>query len=234
MGARSTSADLQTQLNILSWIGVAGDLTDGQLLQTFLSGGDGDSQAAFTVLVERHGPMVMAVCRSVAWQLVRYRRRVPGHVLGVGAQESQIRSRNGESVASWLHGVALWVSKRARSDAFRRIAYERRWAEMRPLRYDRTADPTASWTELHEEIDRLPVRFRDPLVRFTSWRAGPFCSTQWPGVLRRAWDSLIPTVEGPGAVTRPTSTPPGWLPPTASSPKPLLQRRSRRLYPNLW
>ena len=40
----------------------ARDLTDGELLQRFLTNREG---AAFTILLQRHGPMVLGVCRRV-------------------------------------------------------------------------------------------------------------------------------------------------------------------------
>jgi hypothetical protein len=58
MGSGSAGANLPNQLNILLWFGVVGDLSDGQLVQRFLTARDGADQAAFTALVERHGPMV--------------------------------------------------------------------------------------------------------------------------------------------------------------------------------
>src|SRR3954470_16018139 len=65
MASGSAGSDLRNQLNILFRFGVVGDISDGQLLQRFLSARDGDDQAAFTALVERHGPMVLGVCREV-------------------------------------------------------------------------------------------------------------------------------------------------------------------------
>ena len=72
--------------------------------------------------------------------------------------------RNLDSVASWLHGVACRVSRRARSDAIQRKAHEQRGAEIRASRHGCKADEPESWTELHEEIARLPARYREPLV----------------------------------------------------------------------
>ena len=45
--------------------GVVGDLTDGQLLERFVAGRDESAEAGFAALVERHGPMVLRVCRQI-------------------------------------------------------------------------------------------------------------------------------------------------------------------------
>ncbi len=39
--------------------------TDGELLERFVSGPAGWSESAFTILVERHGPLVWGVCRRI-------------------------------------------------------------------------------------------------------------------------------------------------------------------------
>ena len=61
---QAASADLRNQLNTLSGVGVVGNLSDGSLLERIVHDRDGGAGAAFTVLVERHGPMVSGVCRQ--------------------------------------------------------------------------------------------------------------------------------------------------------------------------
>ena len=162
MAARSSGGVLQSQLNILSSLGVAGDLTDGQLLGRCLSPCEGGAQAAFTALVERHGPMVLKVCRQVLGDSHDAEDAFQATFLVLLRKAGSVR--NADSVASWLHGVAYRVSRRAEADAIQRRAHEQRVAEMKAFRHDREADRPESWTELHEEIARLPARYREPLV----------------------------------------------------------------------
>ena len=84
MTANAASADLRKQLSTLSGIGVVGNLSDGSLLERMLHERDEAAQAAFTVLVERHGPMVLGVCRQARGQLARRGRCVSGDVHGAG------------------------------------------------------------------------------------------------------------------------------------------------------
>ena len=162
MAARSSGGVLQSRLNILSRLGVVGDFTDGQLLRQCRSAGEGGGQAAFTALVERHGPMVLKVCRQVLGDSHDVEDAFQATFLVLLRKASSVR--NADSVASWLHGVAYRVSRRAKADAIQRRAHEHRVAEMRASRHDREADRPETWTELHEEIARLPARYREPLV----------------------------------------------------------------------
>ncbi len=162
MAARSSGGVLQRQLNVLSQVGVVGGLTDGQLLQRCLGGRDGGAQPAFTALVERHGPMVLDVCRQVLGDLHDADDAFQATFLVLLRKAGTVR--NADSVASWLHGVAYRVSRRARVNGILRRAHEQRGAEMKAVRQERETDPKESWEELHEEIARLPARYREPLV----------------------------------------------------------------------
>ena len=98
-------------------------LDDGQFLERFVAERD---DSALEALVERHGPMVLGVCRrwlgnphdaDDAFQatfliLIRKARGLRDH----------------HRLGPWLHGVAYRVAARARIDAARRRALEERGA----------------------------------------------------------------------------------------------------------
>ena len=52
-------------LGTLFDIGTVTGLTDGQLLERFGTREEAASEAAFAALLERHGPMVLGVCRKI-------------------------------------------------------------------------------------------------------------------------------------------------------------------------
>jgi hypothetical protein len=58
---------MQTLWNIRTLFdaGTVGGLSDAKLLDQFATGHREAAEAAFASLVERHGPMVMRVCRGV-------------------------------------------------------------------------------------------------------------------------------------------------------------------------
>ena len=115
-------------LRTLFAVGSLCGLTDGQLLERFLRGrGDADAEAAFTALVERHGPMVLGVCRAVLGDRHDAEDACQAAFLVLVRRAGTIR--RGDSVASWLYGVARRLALRARRDAARRRALERRRLE---------------------------------------------------------------------------------------------------------
>jgi RNA polymerase sigma factor (sigma-70 family) len=142
--------------------------TDGELLARFVLRRDEGAEAAFTALVERHGAMVMRTCRQVLGDQHDAEDAAQAVFLGLARRSGSIRRR--ESVASWLHGVALHVASRVQRAAARRRVHERRAVEIARDRYEQQEPrPTTDcgddrWAELHQELDRLPERFRAPLI----------------------------------------------------------------------
>ncbi len=88
--------------------GPAGDLADGVLLDRFVLARD---EAAFEVLVARHGPMVLSVCRAALGDRDAADDAFQAVFLVLVRRAASIRSRG--SIASWLFGVASRVAARA-------------------------------------------------------------------------------------------------------------------------
>jgi RNA polymerase sigma factor (sigma-70 family) len=137
----------------------ANALADGVLLDRFVAGGD---QAAFTALVDRHGPMVLGVCRRVLRRAHDAEDAFQAAFLVLARKAPSIRKK--DALASWLHGVAYHAAANLRRAESRRGA-------LLPLQNEATqADPAleVSWREvraaLDEELALLPQRYRAPLV----------------------------------------------------------------------
>ena len=65
MARQMTNAALLREVRTLFDLGVVRDSSDRQLLERFLTAGHAEAEEAFTFLVERHGPMVLHICRHV-------------------------------------------------------------------------------------------------------------------------------------------------------------------------
>jgi RNA polymerase sigma factor (sigma-70 family) len=156
--------NIGASLRTIFSVGTLSGLTDGQLLERFAQGQGGmpESEAAFTALVERHGPMVLGACRAVLGDRHDAEDACQATFLVLAQRAGLIRRR--DSVASWLYGVARRVALRARREAARRRELERR-RRARVGVAERVSQPPAElWPELYEELDRLPEPFRAAVV----------------------------------------------------------------------
>ncbi len=149
-------------LETLFHLGTIGDLSDGQLLERFTTSGGDAAELAFTALVERHGPMVLRVCRSSLNDPNDAQDAFQATFLVLVRKARALWVQ--DSLGPWLHRVAHRVASRARRSAARRRDHERRAAETRPMVISDGDDWKDVFAILHEEIDRLPDRCRLPLV----------------------------------------------------------------------
>src|SRR5262245_9959402 len=95
--------------------GVVTGLTEAQLLDRFTVSKD---DSAFALLVERHGPMVLSVCRRFLSDPNDVDDAFQATFLVLVRRAGGLRQK--ELLANWLHGVACKVSQRARTLAIRR------------------------------------------------------------------------------------------------------------------
>jgi RNA polymerase sigma factor (sigma-70 family) len=162
MHAGRGSGNLLEQVEILFMAGTTLGLSDRDLLERFLSERRELGEAAFTVLVERHGPMVLRVCNQALHDPHAAEDAFQATFLVLARQARSIRRR--DSVESWLFGVASRAAARIRMMEARRQRYERRGVIIRLHGKTSFTDSTEPWSELHAEIARLPEKYRVPVV----------------------------------------------------------------------
>ncbi len=152
------------QIQRLWDLGTFAGLTDAQLLARYAAGPEDGAELAFEALVQRHGPMVFRVCRGVLRDEHAAEDAFQATFLVLARKARSLWVK--DSLASWLHGVAHRVASGARSDAARRRRHEQQLAEVRgPACKILPNQPLSdAWAILSEEIARLPVTYRSPLV----------------------------------------------------------------------
>jgi RNA polymerase sigma factor (sigma-70 family) len=132
---------------------------DRDLLEQFIARHD---EAAFAALLARHGPLVLAVCRQVLRDAHDAEDAFQATFLILARKAASIRRQ--ESLAAWLHRVALNVARSARAGTARRCALERQ-AALLPRPVADADDGSPDWQPLlHEEVSRLPAKYRVPVV----------------------------------------------------------------------
>lgn len=136
-------------------------MSDGQLLERFVTREGTRAERAFEILVERHGPMVQRVARSIvsdrdladdAFQTVFV-------TLAKRARSLWVR----DSIGPWLHAVTVRVATRMRNDQARRRRIDAKAAALMPSSFE-PGVPDDLWAALHEEIARLPEAQRLAIV----------------------------------------------------------------------
>jgi RNA polymerase sigma factor (sigma-70 family) len=151
---------LGRSLGVLFDAGASGAMGDAQLVERVVSGRAEASGPAFEAIVARHGPMVLAVCRRALDDPHAAEDAFQATFLVLARRAGSIR--RGEALASWLFGVARRVSDRARVADARRRRHERRAAERAETSALLAERP--DFAALHEEIGRLPERYRLPVI----------------------------------------------------------------------
>jgi RNA polymerase sigma factor (sigma-70 family) len=210
--------------------GLSGDdlarLTDTELLARFTANRD---ESAFAVLVERHAPAVLGVCRRMLGHAQDAEDAAQAVFLVLARNARRVRKP--AALSAWLHGVAVRVSRKALA--------RRRKAEPLPGALPAAEPPDgATWADARRVIDealatlseslRLPVVLcylegltRDEAAARLGWSLDTF-----RGRLERGREKLravlarrgFPLAAGLLAVLleSPASAAPGWVGATAA------------------
>jgi RNA polymerase sigma factor (sigma-70 family) len=133
--------------------------TDREFLERFVKTRD---ESAFAAIVERHGPMVLDVCRRVVHDLQEAEDACQATFLVLARKAGSLRRP--ELLANWLHGVAYRSARKIQRQTSRHRAHAMKGTAMQ------TTDATAEviWQDLRpvidEELDRLPAKCRAAVV----------------------------------------------------------------------
>jgi RNA polymerase sigma factor (sigma-70 family) len=156
------------QLQTLFSGGTIAGLTDAQLLERFTNRRGEEAELAFAGLVARHGPMVLGVCRSLLRNTYDAEDAFQATFLILARKAGSLRRP--DLISAWLYGVAHRCACQVRAKNARR---KRREAEAAMSRTRAGADADGQESKpadneeveaLHEEIERLPERYRVAVV----------------------------------------------------------------------
>jgi RNA polymerase sigma factor (sigma-70 family) len=160
MMARGTNGTLRN-LRLLFRGGSVAGYPDAQLIEQFLARqGEGEvAEAAFSALVERHGPMVLGVCRRILTDPRDAEDAFQATFLILARKAGSVRV--GNSLGRWLYGVSRRVASRVRAGG-----RERDFETLGdvPDAAEARADRLELRSVIDEELGRLPAKYRDPIV----------------------------------------------------------------------
>ena len=161
MTNRNSAIALGKQIRTLFDVGALGTLSDRVLLEHFARGGE-TSEAAFATLVERHGSMVLRVCRQLLADSHLAEDAFQVTFLLLARRARSIH--NPDALAGWLHRVARRVALRAVAGIRRRTHRERPQAGEPAVDDDNALERDELCAVVHEEIDRLGNAQRLPIL----------------------------------------------------------------------
>jgi RNA polymerase sigma factor (sigma-70 family) len=130
---------------------------DAELLGRWLEQRD---EAAFELLLLRHGPLVLGACRRLLWRACDVEDAFQATFLVLLRRAGSVRRRT--SLAGWLHTVAYRVACRLRATALRRR--EDVLVGEVPAKSAHEAVVHETRDLLDAEISRLPDRYRSAFV----------------------------------------------------------------------
>jgi RNA polymerase sigma factor (sigma-70 family) len=142
-------------------------MTDSELVERFAKHRDAAGDAAFGVLVARHGAMVLGVCRHILADAHAAEDAFQAVFLVLARRAGSIRRP--DLLGPWLHGVSVRIARKARVRVERRRHRETMEGDMTDVESPGDGpDPRPIRTEeaaaVHEEVGRLPERYRRAVV----------------------------------------------------------------------
>jgi RNA polymerase sigma factor (sigma-70 family) len=137
-------------------------LSDSDLLARFVNADVEQAELAFSVLVERHASTVQGICKAILGNASDAEDAFQATFLVLATKAGRLTVR--ETLSPWLASVARRIARRARARAQARAARELRAAKLAGVVITPSTDREDDAEVLHEEIERLPDRYRLPVL----------------------------------------------------------------------
>jgi len=157
--AAETLGDVLRRIGRLAGLQGVLSLTDAQLLERFAVGRD---EPAFAALMVRHGPMVLGVCRRLLHDADQAEDAFQAAFLVLARKAGSIQRQ--PLLSAWLYGVAYKVAARLRGRTWKRRARETSGVDLASVAATIDPDPSDLPPLLHQEVQRLPDKYRNPIV----------------------------------------------------------------------
>jgi RNA polymerase sigma factor (sigma-70 family) len=135
--------------------GAAGTASDTQLLRRFAAGRD---EQAFAALVERHGPLVLSVCRRVLGTVQDAEDAFQATFLVLARKAGRLRDPG--LLGNWLYGVASRIARKARAARAKRRLREKQPPLPTPYPAATAGEADDVKRVLAEELGHLPAAHR--------------------------------------------------------------------------
>ncbi len=169
MAGNGVEREVVHQLERLFGHGTVTGLSEEQLLDRFAASRD---ESAFEALVERHGPMVLGVCRQFLRDPNDVDDAFQATFLVLVRKAGSLRQK--DLLGNWLYGVASKVALRSRTVGIRRQMRVSLSEQVEGLAANRGSSRSEPVSEavlrdeecplVHEEVNRLPRKYRTPIV----------------------------------------------------------------------
>jgi RNA polymerase sigma factor (sigma-70 family) len=157
--ATARTSEIIHDLRRVALLGDSMNMTDGQLLECFITRRD---EAAFEALLRRHGPMVLNLCRRMIGNWQDAEDAFQAAFLVLARKAAVVVPR--ESVGNWLYGVAYRTARRAKAASARHYAREKQVKDMPHPAIEQVPGAGDAELVLDEELNRLPAKYRLPVV----------------------------------------------------------------------
>ena len=150
------------ELGLIVESGSVSGLSDTELLGRFAGHRGPSAEAAFESIINKHGPMVFRVCRSILRHTNDADDAFQATFLVLASKANQVRVD--DSLGPWLYGVARRIAGKARSVDRRRRIKEASIESAAATPIVEDIEILDDRQVIFEELDRLPQKYRAPIV----------------------------------------------------------------------